>query len=95
MITGNATTHFESNGYQCDITSSIIHGTGVQITLCPALVVPVSTQFGKVEINVALRGSTATDLPHTLCAAGVSTLSCGYQLHSVRTGTRRLRAHEG
>ena len=57
MITGNATTHFESNGYQCDITPpSLIHGTGVQITtLCPALVVPVSTQFGKVEINVALR----------------------------------------
>jgi len=57
MITGNATTHFEGNGYQCDITPpSLIHGMGVQITtLCPALVVPVSTQFGKVEINVALR----------------------------------------
>ncbi len=57
MITGNATTIFEANGYQCDITPpSLIQGTGVQITtICPALVVPVSTQFGKVEINVALR----------------------------------------
>ncbi len=59
MITGNATTHLEKGGFQCDITPpSLVQGTGVQITtLCPALVVPVSTQYGKVEINVALRRS--------------------------------------
>jgi len=56
MITGNATTYLEKSGYQCDITPpSLIQGTGVQITtICPALVVPVATQFGKLEINVAL-----------------------------------------
>jgi chemotaxis protein CheX len=56
MITGNATTYLEAAGYRCDITPpSLIRGTGVQITtICPALVVPVATQFGKVEINVAL-----------------------------------------
>jgi chemotaxis protein CheX len=57
MITGNATTHLETAGFQCDITPpSLIRGSGIQVTtLCPALLVPVSTQFGKIDINVALR----------------------------------------
>ena len=63
MITGNATTYLEASGYRCDITPpSLIRGTGVQITtICPALVVPVSTQFGKMEINVALRNAAKGD----------------------------------
>jgi len=61
MITGNATTYLEQSGYRCDITPpSLVQGTGVQITtICPALVVPVSTQYGKVEINVALRSTSS------------------------------------
>ncbi len=57
MITGNATIHLETAGFQCDITPpSMIRGSGIQVTtLCPALLVPVSTQFGKIDINVALR----------------------------------------
>ena len=57
MITGNATTHLETAGFHCNITPpSLIRGSGVQVTtLCPALLVPVSTQFGKIDINVALR----------------------------------------
>ncbi len=57
IITGNATTHLETAGFQCDITPpSLINGSGIQVTtLCPALLVPVSSQFGKIDINVALR----------------------------------------
>lgn len=56
MITGYATTMLSQNGYTVDITPpSVIRGTNVEVsTKTPALVVPVSTQFGMVEVNVAL-----------------------------------------
>lgn len=56
MITGHATTQLSKHGYDVDITPpSIIKGANVEIsTKTPALVVPVSTDFGMVEINVAL-----------------------------------------
>lgn len=56
MITGFATTLLSQNGYNVDITPpSVIRGANVEVsTKTPALVVPVSTQFGMVEINVAL-----------------------------------------
>lgn len=57
MVTGNAITYLEAAGFQCSIAPPpLIHGPGIQITtLCPALQVPVSSQFGKIDINVALR----------------------------------------
>ena len=60
IITGNAATYLETSGIQCDITPpSLINGSGVQVTtLCPALVVPVSSEFGQIGINVALRYAT-------------------------------------
>ena len=56
MITGNAATLLSQNGYDLDITPpSVIRGTDVEVsTRVPALVVPLSTPFGRVEINVAL-----------------------------------------
>lgn len=60
MITGNATTMLSQAGYMVDITPpSIIRGVDVEVsTKVPALVVPVSTKFGRVEINVALAENT-------------------------------------
>ncbi len=59
MITGNATTALEQNGFQCDITPpSLIQGIGNQITTTtPALLVPVSTRYGDIEMNLALAES--------------------------------------
>lgn len=56
MITGNATTLISQKGYNVDITPpSVIRGEMVQVcTRVPAIVVPMHTQFGKVEINVAI-----------------------------------------
>ncbi|MCE5198518.1 MAG: chemotaxis protein CheX [Armatimonadota bacterium] len=56
MITGNATTLLSQNGYQVDITPpSVIKGPHVEVcTKIPALVVPVLTPLGNLEINVAL-----------------------------------------
>lgn len=56
MITGNAATLISQTGYDLDITPpSIIRGLDVEVsTKVPALVVPLSTPFGRVEINVAL-----------------------------------------
>jgi len=56
MITGNAATLLSQNGYNLDITPpSVIKGVDVEVsTRVPALVVPLSTAFGRVEINVAL-----------------------------------------
>lgn len=56
MITGSATTLLSEHGFRVDITPpSVIKGTNVEVsTKTPALVVPVQTQFGAVEINVAL-----------------------------------------
>lgn len=56
MITGNAATLLSAHGYEVDITPpSLIRGVNVEVsTKIPALVVPVSTEFGSIEINVAL-----------------------------------------
>lgn len=56
MITGNAIMHLSERGFNCVITPpSVIRGMNIEIsTPVPALVVPLITQFGKVEINIAL-----------------------------------------
>ncbi len=56
MITGNAATILSQNGYDVDITPpSVVRGTNVEVlTMVAALVVPISTSAGDVEINVAL-----------------------------------------
>ncbi|MHB9036497.1 MAG: chemotaxis protein CheX [Armatimonadota bacterium] len=56
MITGNAITLLSRNGYDVDITPpSVIKGTHVEMsTRIPALVVPVNTNLGCIEVNVAL-----------------------------------------
>jgi chemotaxis protein CheX len=57
MITGNAATILSQSGYDLNITTpSLIRGIDVEVsTRSPALVVPLSTPFGRVEINVALQ----------------------------------------
>jgi len=57
IITGNAVQLLYDAGFKCDITPpSVLLGTDTQIsTQVPALVVPVSTRLGNLEINVALR----------------------------------------
>jgi len=57
MISGRATTLLSEAGYECQITPpALVRGTNVEIaTATPALVVPLYTDFGKIEINVALR----------------------------------------
>ncbi|MCX6343715.1 MAG: chemotaxis protein CheX [Armatimonadetes bacterium] len=56
MITGNAATQLSQKGFNVDITPpSVIKGSNVEVsTKTPALVVPVSTNYGMIEINVAL-----------------------------------------
>ncbi len=56
MITGNAVTLLSQNGYDVNITPpSVVKGTNIEVlTMVPALVVPISTGVGDVEINVAL-----------------------------------------
>lgn len=56
MVTGNAITRLSQNGYDVDITPpSVIKGTQVEMsTKIPALVVPINTPFGSIEVNVAL-----------------------------------------
>ncbi|MCL5104559.1 MAG: chemotaxis protein CheX [Armatimonadetes bacterium] len=56
MITGSATTMLSQNGFQVDITPpSVIRGANVEVsTRTAALVVPVQTEHGAIEINVAL-----------------------------------------
>jgi chemotaxis protein CheX len=59
MITGNATSLLAEAGYQCDITPpSLMRGRNIKITTLaiPALVVPVETPFGQIEITVSLQG---------------------------------------
>lgn len=65
MISGNAATLLSEAGYQCEITPpTLIRGADVEVsTSIPALVVPLYTDFGKVEINVALRESTGRPAP--------------------------------
>lgn len=56
MITGNASTLLSQKGFDVDITPpSVIRGLNVEVsTRTAALVVPISTVAGRVEINVAL-----------------------------------------
>lgn len=56
MISGHATTLLSEAGYECQITPpTLVRGADVEIsTATPALVVPLYTDFGKMEINVAL-----------------------------------------
>lgn len=59
MITGNATRLLYEAGYECDITPpSVLRGADIRVsTRAPAIVVPVSTKFGRMEINVAMEES--------------------------------------
>ncbi len=63
MITGNATAGLEANGFVCDITPpSLVHGIGTQITTTvPALIVPIITELGDVEINISLSLANGKD----------------------------------
>lgn len=56
MITGNAITSLSQNGYDVDITPpSVVRGMNIEVSTRPAaLVVPVNTHFGCIEINVSL-----------------------------------------
>ena len=56
MITGSATTMLSEKGFHVDITPpSVIRGANVEVsTRTAALVVPVQTGHGAIEINVAL-----------------------------------------
>jgi chemotaxis protein CheX len=58
MITGRAVTRLSELGYKFDVTPpAIVTGNNMQIsdTAIEALVVPVSCELGRIEINVALR----------------------------------------
>ena len=57
MITGNAITILDGSGYNVDITPpSVIRGTDVEVSTKPAaIVLPINTRCGTVEINVALQ----------------------------------------
>jgi len=65
IVSGNAATLLSEAGYECEITPpTLIRGSDVEVsTSTPALVVPLYTDFGKVEINVALRESTGRPAP--------------------------------
>jgi chemotaxis protein CheX len=68
MISGHATTLLADAGYDCQITPpTIIRGANIEIcTATPALVVPLHTDFGKIEINVALKEAAAPIQVHTV-----------------------------
>jgi chemotaxis protein CheX len=56
IISGNAVMLLSEAGYNCDLTPpTVIRGINVEIaTQIPALVVPLHTSCGKIDINVAL-----------------------------------------
>jgi chemotaxis protein CheX len=62
IISGNAIQYLYGTGYKCDITPpSVLRGINIQVsTSVPALVVPMTTRFGRIEINVALAESAAS-----------------------------------
>ncbi|MHB9130784.1 MAG: chemotaxis protein CheX [Armatimonadota bacterium] len=62
IISGNAATLLSESGFVCDITPpTVIRGINVEIaTQIPALVVPLYTPCGKIDINVALAEGDAT-----------------------------------
>lgn len=58
MITGNAAALLADAGYVCDITPpTVIRGTAVKISTLsiPALVVPICTEQGEIELTVSLK----------------------------------------
>jgi len=61
MISGHAATLLSQAGVETMITPpALIRGANVEIsTATPALVVPLYTDFGKIEINVALKEAPA------------------------------------
>lgn len=65
MITGNALAMLSESGISCEIAPpTVIRGINVEIaTQTPALVVPVYTHCGKIDINVAL-ASVQAPLAH-------------------------------
>ncbi|HEX2948516.1 MAG TPA: chemotaxis protein CheX [Armatimonadota bacterium] len=56
IISGNATMHLVEAGIMCDITPpTVIRGINVEIgTQIPALVIPLYTKCGRIDINVAV-----------------------------------------
>jgi chemotaxis protein CheX len=62
IITGNAVQIISEAGHKCDITPpTIFRGINVEIsTRVPALVVPMTTKFGRIQIDVALTDSVAS-----------------------------------
>lgn len=59
IISGHALGLLAEAGYTCDITPpAVVRGVNVEIaTQVPALVVPILTRCGKIDINVALSES--------------------------------------
>lgn len=59
IISGNATTLLNDAGFECDLTPpTVIRGVNVEIgTQTPALMVPIYTICGKIDINVSLTES--------------------------------------
>jgi chemotaxis protein CheX len=57
MISGHATTLLSEAGHECDITPpTVIKGRDIELCMsAPALVVPIYSDCGKIEINVALK----------------------------------------
>ncbi len=58
MITGRAVTKLSEMGYKFDVTPpAIFSGQNMQISDVDieALIVPIETPLGRIEINVALR----------------------------------------
>ncbi|MCK4798175.1 MAG: chemotaxis protein CheX [Spirochaetes bacterium] len=58
MITGRAVTKLSDMGYRFDVTPpAIFSGSNMEVSdvEMEALVVPIETPFGRIEINVALR----------------------------------------
>ena len=62
IITGKAAGRLQEAGYQCETTPpSVLRGVNMWVpTTVPALVVPLSTKFGRFEINAALVETAAT-----------------------------------
>ncbi len=59
VITGMATTNLEAEGFNCNISPpTLVIGKGVYISTLDfhRLIMPIHTQFGELEINVALKG---------------------------------------
>lgn len=57
IITGNAIQFLYNAGYQCNITPpTVLRGMNLDVsTFIPALVVPLTSKFGRIEINAALQ----------------------------------------